>query len=187
MSLFCRRCIFILFVFFFLISASGILLYSTGYRYNFKKHTIEQLGAFVFETDPADVEILIDNQISAKNTKRYLKKLLPDTYSVEIRKEGYYSWYKKLAIKPNLTTFIQNVKLFKKSNPKLIIPGNIAFLTYFEDSPMGVGMIGDKIVLIHLDGQPLEELLDILPSQTVEELYMDAKSERILFIIQTEK
>lgn len=122
-----RRLIYSTFIFVFIVLTPIIIIYTSGYRYNFKKGTIEKTGILYLETKPKDALIFIDGKYKNTTPARF-PYLLPDIYSVEIMKNGYYSWQNELEIKSNLTTFAKNIILFKKTLPINIIEGEINIL-----------------------------------------------------------
>ncbi len=115
-----RRFIIIFFIICFLITSPLVLLYAMGYRYNFKKWKLEAVGALFLNGQPKDVEIYINN-IKHNQTLPYrLMNLLPNSYNIEIKKDGYFSWTKNLDVQGKQTTFVNNIILFKKEKPQKI-------------------------------------------------------------------
>ncbi|MFC1615400.1 hypothetical protein ACFL2L_01235 [Patescibacteria group bacterium] len=112
-----------------------------GYRYNFKKNKFEKTGLLFLKTKQSDINININDELYKNKVKKYsfipkfisskieytneLKiSLLPGEYDLKIYKESYWDWKKMIEIKPNLTTFATEIKLFKKTLPIKIIDGN---------------------------------------------------------------
>ena len=109
-----------------------IILYATGYSYNFKKNKIEKTGIIFIESIPKDASVFINNEYK-KNTPAKFRRVLPDIYEVTISKEGYYPWKKTLKVESNLTTFANHIVLFKNNLPINIIEGNINIFTTAPD------------------------------------------------------
>lgn len=100
-----------------------MILYSEGYRFDFKTRRFLQTGAFYFKARPADAEVYIDGKFSKKLSwfgSAFIENFLPRNYEVEIRKENYYPWKKNLGIKERLVTEAKNVVLIPV-NPELEI------------------------------------------------------------------
>lgn len=127
MNLRYRRIIYITFISVFAILVPIIILYTTGFRYNFKNHKIEKTGILYIESMPKDALIYINDKYEDKTPSRFAR-LLPDTYKVRVEKDGYYSWQKELEVKSNLTTFSKNIVLFKNNLPTSKIEGKINIL-----------------------------------------------------------
>ncbi|MFA6215174.1 MAG: PEGA domain-containing protein [Patescibacteria group bacterium] len=124
MNLRYRRLIYLSFFAIFFIVTPIAILYTTGYRYNFKKHKIEKTGILYVDSKPKGALVYLNDQYVNKTPSRFTE-LLPDVYRVRVEKEGYYPWQKNLEVKSNLTTFSKNIILFKKSLPTNIIVGKI--------------------------------------------------------------
>ena len=129
-----RRIIMICFILVFVIGAPLLILYSSGYRYNFKKRRVIKTGLMVVRTIPKDAAVYLDNkpqdkerfQINADYTR--IADLPPKDYLLEIKKDGYFGWQKNLEVKPNQTTFAEKILLFKKNTPQQIVEGKIKTL-----------------------------------------------------------
>ena len=124
-----RNILFSIFVISFLIVAPLTVFYSLGWRFDFENFKIVQTGSFYFRAWPKSSEIFIDDKLKDKTDVFFgsalVDSLAPDNYKIEVRKEGYYSWYKTLEIEKREVTEIKNVTL---------IPQN----TNFEISAEGV-------------------------------------------------
>ncbi len=74
-----------------------LISYARGYRFNFLNKSIESTGILVASSYPNGAKIYIDGKLTgATNTNIPLQ---PGQYLVEIKKEGYTTWKKKLSIK----------------------------------------------------------------------------------------
>jgi len=146
MSLTHRRLICLAAILIFFIFTPIILIYSLGYRYNFKKDKFEKIGILVLKTKQSDIDIYINNELYKNKVKKYsfipkfilsrieyaneLKiSLLPGEYGLKIYKESYWEWEKTIKINPNLTTFVPEIELFKKTLPIKLMDGNFRDIT----------------------------------------------------------
>lgn len=132
MQLRIRRMLYISFIVAFLIIAPIITLYATGYSYSFKKNKIEKTGIIFIESEPKDAEVFINGEYK-KNTPAKFRRVLPDVYEVTVSKEGYHSWKKELRVESNLTTFANDIVLFKNTLPINIVEGEINIFTLSPD------------------------------------------------------
>lgn len=84
--------------------------YARGYRFDYKKFKFQPNGILVIKSEPDGASIYINNELKAATNSSI--SLSPGTYDVEIRKEGYLSWYKRLTIQKEEVTQA-DVSLFK--------------------------------------------------------------------------
>ena len=174
-------------ILFFLI-APTITLYSMGYRIDFDSKKIVQTGGFYFKVLPKNVQILIDEKIKRKTDIFFgsilIKNLLPKEYKVQIKKEGYLPWEKKLEIKEKEVTEAKNIVLIP-GKPRFEILGN--GIENFFFSPNGKKIIlKDKegLKLFDIEGKvenyPIEAL-----SKKIEEIVFSSDSQKILLKINS--
>jgi len=127
-----RRILYLTFITAFFVITPVLVMYTAGYRYNFKKNIIEKTGILYLDSSPDNAQIYINGRFKDETPTRFTK-LLPDEYLVEVVKEGYHSWEKKVKIESNLTTFNQDIVLFKKNLPINIVSGEINILAISPD------------------------------------------------------
>jgi len=105
-----RRTIFFGFILIFLIVTPGVLLYATGYSFDWENKQLIKTGSFFFESLPEGAQIKIDGQV-IDTTPGYIGRLNPGSYQIEISKSGFNSWQKKLNIQAQLACEARNVFL----------------------------------------------------------------------------
>ena len=103
----------------FLFAVPSLILYSQGYRIDWKAKRLAQIGAFYFKVIPSRADILINEKL-LKTTDFFfgsalLGNLLPRSYQVQIVKEGYQPWLKQLDIKEKEVTDAKNIILFPET------------------------------------------------------------------------
>lgn len=98
-----KRVLFFFFVLsFIIISTYFVIKFAKGYRPDFSSRTFLPSGLLVATSIPDGGQIFIDGKLtSATNTTISLS---PDTYEVEIKKDGFSSWKKKIKIEKELVT-----------------------------------------------------------------------------------
>ncbi|PKL72648.1 hypothetical protein CVV26_00030 [Candidatus Kuenenbacteria bacterium HGW-Kuenenbacteria-1] len=134
MKLKTRYIIFFVFFVVFLISAIFILKYSLGYRYDFKKNIWQKTGILILKTDPKDAVIFLNGKLQKKKTPTKIINLFPRDYSIKLQNSGFFDWQKKITINPNLTTFVENITLFKKDQTfTLLLDKNIENFKLFSN------------------------------------------------------
>ncbi len=132
MTLTIRRILYLSFAAVFIAVAPVLVLYASGYRFNFYKKKIEKTGSLFISTTPPTVNIKINNTfLTDQTTPLKLNYLMPNDYYVTISKKGFTSWQKKLTVYPGKITFAEHIYLFKsKPNFQKIAPKNTDFWTY---------------------------------------------------------
>lgn len=123
-----RRFITIGFFLFFFIVSPLLLLYASGFRYDFKRGTLLRTGnIFIEANEVKDATVYIDDKPYDEllDKKLFLKNLIPGEYTVRIEKDGYTTWEKKLRVEGKLTTFLKDVVLFLTSKPVELTRGPI--------------------------------------------------------------
>lgn len=127
LTLFQRRLILIGFIIIFLVGAPAILISATGFRYQFKKRVWQPTGSFVIASQPSGAAILLNQQQTHYTTPSRILELLPGEYEVEIKKEEYLPWRKKLLVQPGFTTFAEHIILFRPASSTIIsqLPANL--------------------------------------------------------------
>ena len=95
-----RTILFLICFLLFLLAAPSAILYSQGYRLDFENKKLTQTGGFFLKAEPKQVEIYIDGKLVKKTDfffgSALIENLLPKRYKIEIKKEGYHPWEKKI-------------------------------------------------------------------------------------------
>ena len=113
-----RRIVYVTFIIVFLVTVPLIILYTQGYRYNFKRGKVQKTGIFIVSSIPKKANISLNGKIiEGKQTPSRIEKLLPADYEITLFKDGYHNWTKKLQISENSTTFAEDVILWKNILP----------------------------------------------------------------------
>lgn len=139
MSLKTRRIIFIFFVLAFLIISTFAISYASGYKLTFKKKIIEKTGMLILDTKPRGAKIYLNGEPQQLFLKKYfdeknsyittpakIKNLAPGKYEVKMELSGYSSWQKKLEVTGGVSTFAEDVYLFKNNLPVILAEGKIS-------------------------------------------------------------
>ena len=115
--------------FLFLITAPLIICYSLGWRIDFRSLNISQPGIFYFKVFPNSVQIFVNGKMKKKTDFLFgsamIENLSPSEYDVELIKDGFFSWKKKLQIKKGTATEVKNTILFPKNPQIKMVSGNI--------------------------------------------------------------
>jgi len=87
-------------------------MYARGYRVNPDDGKLVPHGLLAAKSSPDGAQIFIDNEL--KNATNTTISLVPDTYTVEIKKEGYKTWTKSITISKEEVTEI-DASLFRSA------------------------------------------------------------------------
>jgi len=104
-------------VFFFIITliivgSLGIFAtyYARGYKFNFETFKFQPNGILVLKSEPDGASVYINGELKTATNANF--SIAPGTYDVEIKKDGYFSWYKRLTIEKEIVTQA-SISLFK--------------------------------------------------------------------------
>lgn len=146
-----RTFLFTSFVLLFLIITPLIIGYSQGYRVDWKDKTLVQTGALFFEPRPAPVKLFLDGELEKKSSfvfqNIFTGDLIPKTYHIEIKKEGYTSWEKNLDVAPKLVTEARYIVLFPEPGLRevFIIKDDIKNFT-FSSSEKYLALVSKNVI-----------------------------------------
>jgi hypothetical protein len=83
------------------------ILYARGYRFGLTENnqvTLSSRGLLVANSDPNGAQVFINGELETATNNTI--SLAPETYDVEIKKEGFLSWEKRLMIEKEAVTQI---------------------------------------------------------------------------------
>lgn len=128
----------IIILFFFIVVLITVIAYARGYRLDLEKRSVKSTGIIAATSNPKAAKIYINGELKGVTDTNLT--LPPDNYLVEIKKDGYTSWGKKINLKGELVINVDPV-LFP-INPSLSPLTNLGIIKAVatEDN--------DKIVII---------------------------------------
>lgn len=127
----------LLFVLAFIGILVAVIAYARGYRFDVGKRLVRATGIISATSTPKAAKIYINGELKGVTDTNIT--LPPDNYLVEIKKEGYTSWSKKINLKGELVINVDPV-LFP-INPSLSPLTNLGIMRAVPTDD------GDKIVL----------------------------------------
>lgn len=132
-----RTILFIFFFLIFIITTPLVSLYATGYKIG-DGFMIQKTGMLILDTEPKNAQIYINGEVKQKFLKKIIKSkegyiktpakiknLAPGKYNIRFELDGYWPWEKNLEVKPGESTFAEDVNLFKKNLPLMILSGEL--------------------------------------------------------------
>ena len=112
-----------IYVLVFLLVAPILIFYTAGYRYNPKKGVIERNGTLIVDTTPAGAEVFIDDVDTHERTPISFQNMAPGWHHVRVVVPGYSGWEKYLEVRAERVTFANNIWLWRKNEPGMVLPG----------------------------------------------------------------
>ena len=128
-------------LFFFLIVLIAVIGYARGYRFDLEERSVKSTGIISATSNPKAAKIYLDGKLKGVTDTNLT--LAPCNYLIEIKKEGYTSWSKKINLKGELVINVDPV-LFP-INPSLSPLTNLGITKAVATED------GDKIVIIAAD------------------------------------
>ncbi|MCR4276514.1 MAG: PEGA domain-containing protein [Candidatus Roizmanbacteria bacterium] len=128
----------ILFLLMFAIVLTTIIAYARGYRFDLENRSLKSTGIIAATSNPKAAKIYVNGELKGVTDTNLT--LPPDNYLIEIKKEGYTGWNKKINLKGELVINVDPV-LFPV-NPSLSPLTNLGIIKAIPTDD------GDKIVLI---------------------------------------
>ncbi|MGB9848032.1 MAG: hypothetical protein ACPLKV_02410 [Minisyncoccia bacterium] len=116
-----KRLLFFIVSFLFLIIAGFFVAYSFGYRWDHGDWKFVKTGGLYLRVYNSKPEVYLNNQYLKKATPGllssgiFLPNLIPDNYSISIKKPNYFSWEKETKIEPQMVTTFSSVVLLPKN------------------------------------------------------------------------
>jgi hypothetical protein len=84
--------------------------YARGYRFNFQTFKFQPNGILVLKSEPDGASVYINGEL--KTATNASISIAPGVYDVEVKKDGYFNWYKRLTIEKEIVTSA-DISLFK--------------------------------------------------------------------------
>lgn len=115
-----RLIVAIFFVLGFLMAAPPLVWYASGYRFDFNRRQWFTPGWIILDSVPGNATIYINGRDTGKATPATIKNLTADDYIIEVKKDGYHPWQKKLNVQSGKATLAKEIRLFKKGEAELM-------------------------------------------------------------------
>lgn len=122
-----RFLVFLSFIATFLFTASVVLMYVFGYRFNFDRGIFIYSGSITIKPTPQTVTIKVDgeeipaNKAGILNQSYLISGLLPGKHDVEVNAPGYLPWTKEVIVRSGYSTEFWNVFLVQENVGKDIL------------------------------------------------------------------
>ena len=130
-----RDFLFFFFVFVFIFGTIVLSLYASGYKFNLSwplefNRLLVKTGMIALDSDPRGAVIYLDGKAQPSAAwrpwqKKYLstpakiKNVVPGEYEIIVERPGYWPFKTTLRVNSGLTTFYEDINLFKSDNPTI--------------------------------------------------------------------
>jgi len=129
-----RRLIFYLTALVFFVASPLIILYTIGYRYDFKMGVVKETGAISIDIEPLNAKVYVNGKLAGERMPIRLKNVIPGKYKIKIDAgENYYPWEKETEVKKMETLYIKEIRLLQKNSPSFLKTGAIENLALSGD------------------------------------------------------
>ncbi|OGY36938.1 MAG: hypothetical protein A3E36_04595 [Candidatus Andersenbacteria bacterium RIFCSPHIGHO2_12_FULL_45_11b] len=147
-----RRLLLIVAIVAFVAIAPVIVLYAIGYR-PVTTTTPQPVGVAIVQTFPRKANVSI-NGTQYGATPRSIPNLLPGLVTIQVTKDGYQSWEKKLEIKPIQATDARAIKLIPNTPDQDIISADVSLYSASPDSStIAIATSSNEIFLTDANGK----------------------------------
>jgi len=76
--------------------------YARGYRFNLKTLQFQPSGILVLKSEPDGASVFVNNEMKGATNENL--NLAPGNYDIEVKKDGYFAWKKRLTIEKEVVT-----------------------------------------------------------------------------------
>ncbi|MFA6551414.1 MAG: PEGA domain-containing protein [Patescibacteria group bacterium] len=173
MTLLHRRLLYISCILLFLILAPAISFYASGYEFDLTSGKMRRTGILIVKTDPKGASVNLGEkkkynwlyeffyQGQELKTPIKVRNLLPDEYDITLAKPDYFDYQSKVKINSGQVTLLEDISLFRRSQPETISKKNIINSKLSPDGKKLAVLSPDALSIIELaSGQKQEINLD---------------------------
>lgn len=89
-----------------------VLSYSLGYHIDYKNIRIYKTGIIYLKSRPSGALVYVNGRLFSDITPTRIEELKPGSYTIEVKREGFYPWRKDLSVRPNMVTKADEIVLF---------------------------------------------------------------------------
>ncbi len=115
-----RLTLLITFIAAFFIISPIVVLYAAGFHYDWQNGFLRETGGLSIDVLPTKTTVFVDGLPLNETLPIRLKNITPKNYHIELHAIGYHSWEKDVTVYPRQTTYLKDITLLKKSEPKTI-------------------------------------------------------------------
>lgn len=121
------------FVTIFLVAAPVLIFYTSGYRFNPNKITIERNGTLIVDSVPRGAAVFLNGTNINDATAATLQNLAPGPYNIRVTRNSYLPWEKTLDVRAEQVTFANLIHLWFSAPATLVRQGMFTRLSANSD------------------------------------------------------
>lgn len=118
-----RLALLIFFITIFLISAPVLIMYTSGYRYDWQHGLLKETGSINIDIEPKTATAYLNNIRLQEKLPIRLNNITPAKYNLRLTAPGYFDWNKEIDVKNKQTNYTKEIALIKKNRPELVFAG----------------------------------------------------------------
>lgn len=207
-----RRLLWGVFVAAFFIISPIIVVYTMGYKYDWKYGFLRETGNLSIDILPRHANSYLDGLKIGSNSilgtlnlnqtmPIRLKNISPHSYDLRISAPGYYDWQKEIEVTNRQTVYIKEIEMMKKNKPEQIVKGKFSslslsptkrYLLYTTPNGKQTKIIlrdiqtGSQVIVLTL---PSVETIEIrwAEKNNYAVLYQDQLPQKKIYILNAEK
>lgn len=120
-----RLIMLIIFIVAFFVISPIIIMYTAGYRYDWRNGLLKETGAISVDVEPKNTTVYLNGIKLQDKMPIRLNNIAPAKYSLRITAPGYFDWLKEIEVKNKQTNYTKKISLIKKNKPQILISGKI--------------------------------------------------------------
>jgi hypothetical protein len=142
---------------FFLIAAPLAVFYVRGVSYDFGAKKFVATGILAVKSEPKDADIFLNNKLKRSGSGD-VKFILPGEYNIALKKDGYQTWQKRLAIEAGQVTWASpgSSSIYLLFNSPKIQTLSDKVLDFYNKNNLLVFLTSAQALFV-LDGNPLRK------------------------------
>jgi len=153
-----RTGILIAFIALFFIIAPLIIMYTQGYRYDWKNGQRREIGAVSIDVEPTDAVANLGGVDIKTGMPIRLKNITPRKYHLRLSSPEYFDWDKDIEVLNKQTVYIKEIGLIKKNNPELIASLPATEISLSSDGSLLAFVSGQSVKLLNIQNGQLTDI-----------------------------
>lgn len=115
-----RRILYLSFTVVFFVVAAMLLVYESGYRYDWKRRSFFRPALLALYVSPQPDRTLIDGTPMKRHGTTIQQTISPGVHTIELVKNGYYPWETTVTLDAGSVLNIGEIHLFRSTHPTTI-------------------------------------------------------------------
>jgi PEGA domain len=117
----------------FCLLAPILIMYTSGYRYDWQRGLLRETGAINIDIEPKQALVSVNNIEVATKMPVRLNDRVPGKYQIQITAPGYFDWQKDVDVKNKQTIYIKKISMLRTNQPSIVVEGQLSGLVLSND------------------------------------------------------